>query len=376
MLHGRLLNLIALAVLASLATLASPWAAAAGADVAQVTVVSPGGAEQTLALDALVGSEGVVSRAYAVRSSGGESTQTASGFSLATILEAAGADPYGFNYLEVQRPAGGAVLLSRHQALNPGAFPDGPPLVYATASGTAFLRPSAGADDLNVGDSFEAPQGISIVLRKGSRLQVKATASTPKTRPGKPVHFSATVEGAGSGEELTYSWYFDDGASARTPEATHAFAKRGTYDVVVGVTSAGDDAGASAVATVQVGAPIAGPNRKGGGNSDDAGAPDHGAADGSGSTPSSTPVTPAAPMESRAHATPPQAPARGELVEGELVSAETAAPTPAPKQAAARSGQLQSDDGGGDIPDAAWGLLATVGLFGAGALIESRNLLA
>lgn len=392
-----LLRLNSLLVLAALA-LSLAVAERAQADAAQVTVVRPGGSQQTISLAALAGSEDIVARPFLLRASSGESSQTLSGFSLAAILDAAGADPYGFSYLEVQRPAGGSVPLSRHQALDPSAFPDGPPLVHATASGTGFLRPSAGPEDLNASDSFEAPQGISIVLRKGPRLQVKATASTVKTRPGKPVDFKVSVEGSGSGEQLTYSWYFDDGASAASPEATHSFAKRGSYDVVVGVTSAGDSTGASAVVTVQVGAPIAGPDRKGGGLNNDAGAPDHGAADGSGPTPSSTPAAPAAPMEGRvgrapadtqrgrrprvrrgatdpAHATPPRATAEGELVEGELVSAETAAPVVTPKQAAARSGQLQSDGDGGGIPDAAWGLLATLGLFGAGALIESRNLL-
>jgi len=383
------LRLSSLLVLAALA-LSLAVAERAQADAAQVTVVRPGGSQQTISLAALAGGEDVVARSYVLRASSGESSQTLSGFSLAAILNAAGADPYGFSYLEVQRPAGGAVPLSRHQALEPGAFPDGPPLVHATASGTGFLRPSAGPEDLNASDSFEAPQGISIVLRKGPRLQVKATASTMKTRPGKPVNFKVSVEGSGSGEQLTYSWYFDDGASAASAEATHAFAKRGSYDVVVGVTSAGDSTGASAVVTIQVGAPIAGPNRKGGGRNNDAGAPDHGAADGlegggpvgggSGNTqPAAALSVPRPPADrARADATK-QEPAvdegvDGELIEGELVSAEVAAPDVAAKQVAARSGQLQGDGGGG-IPDAAWGLLATVGLFGAGVLIESRNLL-
>ena len=96
----------------------------------------------------------------------------------------------------------------------PAPSPTARPLVYATAAGTGFLRPSAGPEDLNASDSFEAPQGISVVLRKGARLQVQAKASTLKTRPGKPVQFSASVAGAGSGEQLAYSWYFDDGSSA------------------------------------------------------------------------------------------------------------------------------------------------------------------
>ncbi len=401
--HQRLSAALVAVALVATAALASPWAGAARADVAQVTVVSPGGAEQTLALEALAGAEDVIDRAYALRSGSGESTQTVTGFSLAALLDAAGADPYGFSYLTVQRPAGGAVLLSRHQALDSGAFPDGPPLLYATAAGTGFLRPSAGPEDLNVSDSFEAPQGISIVLRKGTRLQVRARASTPRTRPGKPVHFSATVEGAGSGEQLTYSWYFDDGASAASTEPTHSFAKRGSYDVVVGVTSEGDDTGASAVVTVQVGAPLAGPNRKGGGTNKAAGAPDHGAADtpaaesGIGTEAGAVAPGAAGPPEGRVGCDSPDtqhgrrpcvrrvttdpspsrlepSPAPGQPVEGELVSATTTIPPSATKQTAARSGQLEGDGSGGGIPGAAWGLLATVGLLGAGALVETRSL--
>ena len=94
-------------------------AGAALADDAQVTVVAPGGEQQTLSLDALAGGEDVVEGTYAIRSAAGESTQTVTGFSLEAILGAAGTDPFGFSYLEAQRPAGGSVLLSRHQALDP-----------------------------------------------------------------------------------------------------------------------------------------------------------------------------------------------------------------------------------------------------------------
>jgi hypothetical protein len=397
--YGLLHHWLIAALAAAALSLASPWATAARADVAQVTVVSPGGAEQTLALDALAGSEDVIARSYLLRSSTGESTLAVGGFSLAALLEAAGADPYSFSYLEVQRAAGGAVLLSRDQALNPGAFPDGPPLVYPTAAGTGFLRPSAGAEDLNASDSFEAPQGITVVLRKGARLQVRARASKLKTRPGQAVHFSAVVEQAGSGEQLAYSWYFDDGASAESAEATHSFAKRGSYDVVIGVTSDGDDTGASAVVTIQVGAPLAGPNRKGGGRTSDAEAPDHGTAAGSDSGDDSGAVPPPDDLATRPVGCTPtdaqrgrrlcirrgtsgrpapkpaQEQAPGQRVVGELVSASTAVPPAPAKQAAARSGRLDEGNGGAGIPGAAWGLLATLGLLGAGALIEARSLL-
>jgi hypothetical protein len=260
-----------------LALLLSP---AARADTAQVTVVSPGGAEQTLALEALAGSEDVVDRAYGLRGATGETTETVTGFSLAKLIDAAGADPFSFSYLEVQRPGGGTVQLSRHQALEPGAFAAGPPVVYAASAGTGFLRPSNGGDDLNADDSFVAPQGLRVVLNKGTPLVVKAEASTLTTKPGKPVRFSAVVEQAGAGEQLSFSWTFDDGKSGEGKEVTHEFAERGSYKVVLGVTSPGNEAGSAAVVTIQVGAPIAGPDRKGGGRNETKDAPDHGAAAG------------------------------------------------------------------------------------------------
>lgn len=387
-LHHLLSALTATVLLA----LASPWAAAASADTAQVTVVSPGGATQTLALDALAGSEDVVDRTYLLRSAAGESTQTVRGFSLARLLDAAGADPYGFSFLEVQRPAGGTVVLSRDQALDAGAFADGPPVIYKTATGTAFLRPNAGPSEYNADDLFEAPQGISIVLRKGTQLQVRAEASATKVKVGQEVSFSVTVEGAGAGEQLVYSWTFDDGGRGAGDSVSHAFAKRGSYDVVVGVTTAGNKTGASDVVTVQVGPPVeGGPDRKGGGTNKAADAPDHGAADGPSGTglssvPTGTvPPVPAAPAPATAPApAPPRQPAKtepeaqvppGEEVEGELVSATTDLSPPEQKQPAARTGTPEGDaGGGGGLPTAAWGLLATVGLLGAGALIEARRL--
>jgi len=370
-------------------------APSAHADVAQVTVVSPGGTQQTLSLEALAGSEDVRDRAYALRAESGESSQTVSGFSLARILDAAGADPYGFSFLEVQRPAGGAVLLSREQALASGG--DGPPVVYANGTGTSFLRPSAGSDDPNASDSFSAPQGIAIVLRKGTHLRVRATASTHRTRPGETVDFKALVEQASAGEQLQYSWYFDDGKSATGSEASHTFTKAGSYDVVLGVTTNGDDAGTSAVVTIQVGAPVGGgPNRKGGGTSNSADAPDHGAAAGPETGSPAVPGTastgsPAGrvptdtqrgrrprvrrDMTGRAQANPAQKAPTGELVEGELVSAETPLPPEQSKQVAARTGNLDGSGSGGGIPGAAWGILAALSLLGIGALTETRSLL-
>lgn len=361
------------------------------ADTAQVSVVSPGGAEQTLALEALAGGEDVVDRTYVLRGSSGESTQTATGFSLAKLIDAAGADPFSFSYLEVQRPGGGTVLLSRHQALDDGAFADGPPVVYAASGGTGFLRPSSGSADLNADDSFLAPQGVALVLRKGTPLRVKAKASTLRTKPGKPIEFSALVEQAGAGEQLTYSWTFDDGKSAEGEKVTHSFAEKGSYKVVLGVTSPGNEAGSSAVVTIQVGAPISGPDRQGGGRNRDKDAPDHGAAEGpsTGSGSGGSSGTPASSTgsesETESGAAPaPQEPApvpeatpepAGEEVSGELLAASSASEREQRVQAEARRGSLAGEGGsGGGVPAAAWGGLATLGLLGLGGLLEARGL--
>jgi hypothetical protein len=381
--------LIATAIVAAWA-LAAPGLEAARADAAQVTVVSPGGTPKTLSLEALAGSEDVSGRSYLLRSAGGESTQVVTGFSLAALVDAAGADPFGFSYLEVQRPTGDVVRLSNDQALDGEGFADGPPVVYATATGTAFLRPSSGPGDLNANDSFEAPQGVTIVLRKGSSLRVRVEASTLKTRPGKPVVLTAEAEGAEAGETITYSWDFDDGSSAVGPSATHEFTHRGSYDVLVGVTTPGDSTGATARVTIQVGPPLAGPDRKGGGKRLDASAPDHGAATGVGGTASGTgvpgtespagsspaaPTTEASQQPKTAKATKP-APA-GEQVTGELLSLTAPAePEPAARQPGARAGSPDNEDSGGfGLSGAALGLLITGGLLGAGALTETRRLL-
>ncbi len=224
----RALLAAGLALFCGLALLAP----AARADSPQVSVISPGGSMQTLALEALAGSEDVVGKPYVLRGGAGETTETVTGFSLAKLIDAAGADPYSFSYLEVQRPGGGAVLLSRQQVLDQGAFAEGPPVAYAASGGTGFLRPSSDAEDANGDDSFLAPQGITLVLRKGTPLRVKAKASTLKTKPGKPVEFSAVVEQAGAGEQLSYSWNFDDGKTAQGESVSHGFSERGSYKVV------------------------------------------------------------------------------------------------------------------------------------------------
>jgi hypothetical protein len=178
---------------------------------------------------------------------------------------------------------------------------------------------------------------------------------------------------------------------------THRFARRGTYQVVVGATSALDPTGASAVVTVQVGEAHAGPDRTGGGTDSNASAPDGGAASGAKAGPDGEAGQTAPPTrEPSRHAQRPRFPSRDrrapnrhpsapnasepeptEPVEGVLLSDATARPQAALADAlrAARAGQPKpAEEGAGGLPPAAWGGLGVVALLGLGGWRERRGL--
>ena len=273
-----------------------------------------------------------------VRDSPGEGRKvTVTGTSLRRVVEAAGADLVGVGYAEVS-VSGAPVLLSAGQITSTAG--DGPVVIYEQSGGTAFLRPSAGEDDLNGRDQLAAPQ-ITVRLHGGKLLEVKATASRRRAEARDPITFTASVPRSGSGQVLTYSWYFDDGSRERGRRVTHRFARAGNYDVVVGVTSEGDDAGASSVVRVRVGNPPKGPDRKGGGSNEAAGAPDSGAATGGSGAGSSG--TGSGKPSAKRRATAP-ATAGGDRITGELLTESEPTPPQRAAGVAARSGR--AEDGG------------------------------
>ncbi len=179
------------------------------------------------------------------------------------MLDAAGADPYAFSYLEVQRPAGGAVRLSRDQALDPGAFAEGPPDVYATAAGTGFLRPSAGPEDVNASDSFTPPRASRSSSAKARRLR---SPPGPRREANRPASRSlqAIVERPAP---VSSSPTPGTSTTAPPPPPPTRPTLRQARQLRRGRRRhhASDETGTSAVVTIQVGAPAAGPDRKGGG---------------------------------------------------------------------------------------------------------------
>jgi PKD domain len=252
------------------ALLALPAAALATDQV----VVQPERANaRTVSLTAL-GDPDVQGRDYTVDDGTGGRRVPITGHSLDRVLDAANVDPYRFGDVEVTG-GGLSVIISRDEVTRPDAFPDGPPVFWMEQDGTSrFLRPGSDAgSSLQIGG--DGP--ITVSLSRPSRLEVTATASKRRIKVGEPVSFTATVDGAREGEQVTVRWYFDDGGGrVAGTDVTHRFRRRNTYDVLVSATTSGDDPGDDAMVTVQVGRARAGPDRKGGGTNTDANAPDSG----------------------------------------------------------------------------------------------------
>ena len=149
----------------------------------------------------------------------------------------------------------------------------GSPVVFAEGGRAVFLRPAYSGDDLN-GDDRISASSLRVRLRKGTVLEVDAKASDKTLQVGQPVTFTATGKG-GAGQELAYNWTFSDGSKRVSgAKAVHRFREQGSYDVLVSVRTAEDEAGAFDKLRVRVGPAPKGPDRKGGGTSADASAPD------------------------------------------------------------------------------------------------------
>jgi PKD domain len=390
------------------ALLALPSSAAASD---ALRVEPEGAAETTVTLSGL-GAPDVQGREYTVTDSAGQRRVAITGHSLDKVLGAANVDPYRF--ADVRVAAGAlSVTLDRGEVTRPGTFADGPPVFWMEGNEARFLRPASAS-----GGSVQVAGGpLTVSLSRQSELEVTARASRRRVERGEPVTFTAAVSGAPDGEPVTLSWYFDDGAEAIGARVTHRFRRAGSYDVLVGATTASDRAGADATVTVQVGEERSGPDRKGGGTNRDADAPDSGAATGP-NGPSGGGVGDAAtapsgsegaggadddrPRDERTATQPPTARSRAAArrraqrerepaprreaetastgsareVEGIELADLSALSSRAGRDAlrAARTGRPREEDqSGGGIPPGLWWTLGTTALLGLGAWREARG---
>jgi PKD repeat protein len=239
---------------------ALPVASAHAAGGSAVVIAGPEGTTFAMSEEMLrAGTEGGT---YTVRARPGEAGEafTRTGVSVRQLILLAGADPEAIGFVAVPRPDGTSAYL-------PGAdFGTAPPfeaalpaLVSADSGCVRFLRPlTADPNEVNGEDNIAscgAP--LTIEVRDGNVLSVRASASSTRTKAGTAVRFSAAAEGAKEGEGVTFEWSFGDSQSAAGQTASHTFTAAGSYRVTVAATGSDESGGESAPLTIVVGAPAA-----------------------------------------------------------------------------------------------------------------------
>jgi PKD repeat protein len=350
---------LTVAAIASLVMLAIGASTASAADVTVVNARD--GQSKTVALGS-IGASFDIDANYALVSADGQTrTQTIHGISLRSLLAAVDADPT-YGAIDVVRPSGGTVRITRAQIEASGAVP----VVYDDGGAATFLRPNYGPTDPNSADIVSSP---NLVLRQVDVAPYKVTAkvSKQKAEPGESVHFSASATGGGAGQQLGYTWTFRDGTTATGPTADHRFKKRGTYSVLVTVKGEGESSSSPAVVNVVVGKPVASKKKRpGGGTNDAAAAPLSGQADGSSGDGAEAGSAEKPPKrKKRAGDADPQL----TTVTGELLSSTTGPSTTSSLAARSGNGAAAPEQAAG-IPEEALGGAALIALLGFGGALE------
>ena len=201
--------------------------------------------------------------------SGESTTVVVSGWSVATLLKAAGTTPGQVRSVSVRRAVGeGSVVLTPPDyddaAAGAPSFPEGPALIQPRRGGADlatsydFFRPYRKPDcasDPNGPDRVSTPPGqaLSIAIASGTLLHVTAAADRDHIADGESVGLSGQVQDPPPGQQLSYRWSFTDGTSAAGPAVTHRFPGPGTWSATLSASTGPDAGGASAPVTVVVG---------------------------------------------------------------------------------------------------------------------------
>lgn len=355
--------------LAALAlALAAVLATAAAASAADIQIRNARSGETTaVSFDSLKGSFDVDAD-YVVRGKSSATTRHVIGISLAHLMDVAHADPV-YSAIEIARPGGGAVTVSKTQLIASGLRP----VIYEQDGGLVFLRPSSGSADYNANDVIAFSGDARLEQTDLPGVKLRASASRNPARAGQLITFSVASTGGAAGARYEYTWVFRDGASAKGQSVRHRF-KRGTYQVLVSAREAGSDVSSDpAWVTVRVGAKVkSDKQRSGGGTNDAAGAPTSGAADGSsGGGDVATGGTPDSARKTAKRTPEPSASRPLPVVRGEVLSAAST-PLQVDSGLAARSGN-EADvkvSGGSTLGTAEGIVLGTLLLLGLGLLSE------
>ena len=201
--------------------------------------------------------------------SGDTSTVVVTGWSVATLLRAAGTTPGQTRSVSVRRAVGGGSVVlgpSDYDDAAAGApsFPEGPAVVEPRrrgpqlAAGYDFFRPTRAADcsaDPNGPDRVSTPPGgvLSIAIASGTVLHVTAAADPDHVADGQSVGLSGEVQDPPADRPVAYRWTFTDGTTASGAAVTHRFPGPGTWSATLSASTGADAGGSSQPVTVVVG---------------------------------------------------------------------------------------------------------------------------
>lgn len=346
--------------------------AAMPAAAADVNVVGPRGGETKSVSFGSLTSQFDVDADYVIRgASGAKIEKRVKGISVARLLSVIGADDV-YGGIDVVRPGGGVVRLSKVQLLATGATP----VIYAEGDQLVFLRPSYNADDANANDVVSVGGAMMLKQVDLGTLSVSAKASKTKVKAGELVTFTGTASGGGAGESYEFTWVFKDGKKGAGESVSHRFKKRGTYEVLLAAKTVGSDRTDADVVVIQVGDPVKSKKKRaGGGTNDAAGAPTSGAAEGDAGGGNLAATDQPEPKTKRKKKSSNEGPDSSlERVSGQVLLSSTTEPLTESSTLAARSGSeqpVEPKSSGLGISTGVWAAIATLLILAFGAALEN-----
>ncbi len=132
--------------------------------------------------------------------------------------------------------SGRPIRISGDDVRDPEAFPDGPPVFYEDNGATVFVMPGTTS---GASGSRARYANVAVGIKVNTAdFDVELSASRNQVKVGQKVTFRAKVSGQEVGENLSFSWNFNDGGIRTTTAGRtgHTFTSKGSYPVILNVT--------------------------------------------------------------------------------------------------------------------------------------------
>jgi len=176
---------------------------------------------------------------YTVRERpGGPSSKiTLRGATIRSLLSVVGIDASTVTFVNVVGGDGSVINLSKSEI--DGGFPEGPALVTDEGGTTRFFKPVSGAGGTSENVTSVPGTPLEMTVDGGSLLSISASASPRRVKTGQTVTFTANVQSAPPGAQLTYLWDFGDGTRGIGKTITHQYSVSGDLQAQVKVQGSG-----------------------------------------------------------------------------------------------------------------------------------------